>query len=56
MANDLKDPEKRTPALINVARQFLKDNGINCVGEDNDVIKDIRDEMPVFSAERDELV
>ncbi len=52
----MRDPEKRSPALLNVARQLLKDNGITCVGEANDVIKGIRDEMPVFSAERDELV
>ena len=56
LRQDLSDPEKRTPAFMNVVRQFLKDNNINCNGEDNDVLKDIRDRLPVFSAEDEGLV
>jgi hypothetical protein len=32
--------------LLNVARQFLKDNGIDCSGEDNPEIRDIIDSIP----------
>lgn len=53
---DMRDPDRRSPALLNVARQLLKDNGINCVGDLNDTLKDIREQIPVFSAERDELI
>lgn len=52
----MRDPDRRSPALLNVARQLLKDNGINCVGDLNDTLKDIREQIPVFSAERDELI
>ena len=53
---EMSDPERRSPALLNVARQFLKDNGISCVGEENDDLKEIREKIPVFSAEDDALI
>ena len=52
----MSDPDRRNPALLNVARQFLKDNGISCLGEANDDLKEIRDKIPVFSAEDEALI
>jgi hypothetical protein len=56
MKQEIKDPEKRTPALLNAVRQFLKDNNITCIGEENDVLQDIKELLPVFSADDEMLV
>jgi hypothetical protein len=56
LRQDLLDDGKRTSSFLNVIRQFLKDNNITCNGEDNDVLKDIRDRLPVFSAEDEGLI
>ena len=36
---------------LNVIRQFLKDNGINCVGEANDDLKKLEASLPEFEYE-----
>ena len=40
---------------LNVIRQFLKDNNINCVGEQNDTLKQMAEAMPAFSFEGEEF-
>jgi len=37
-----------TASDLNVIRQFLKDNGINCDGNNNPVIHEIVDDLPSF--------
>lgn len=37
-----------TPADLNAARQFLKDNSISCVAEENKDMQAISDRLPVF--------
>lgn len=37
-----------TSADLNAAIKFLKDNNINCIGEANDTMKELVDELPVF--------
>ena len=37
-----------TPAELNAARQFLKDNSISCVAEENKDMQAISDRLPVF--------
>lgn len=41
------------PATLNAIRQFLKDNGIDCIGRHNPDINDITKDLPVFDAEED---
>ena len=41
----VKDPECKS-ADLNVARQFLKDNGIDAVPVDNSPLQNLIDEMP----------
>lgn len=52
----LNSGEPLTPSELNVIRQFLKDNGIDCVGSENPVINDIVESLPTFadSGEGDE--
>ena len=35
-----------TPAHLNVARQFLRDNNIECLGASNNDIKALTEELP----------
>lgn len=49
----VKDPEAKASDL-NVARQFLKDNGIEAIPADNSPLKALVDELP-FNTE-EELV
>jgi len=37
------------PAELSVIRQFLKDNGIECIGEMNNDMLDLAEELPKFS-------
>lgn len=41
------------PATLNAIRQFLKDNGIDCIGRHNPDINDITKDLPVFEADGD---
>ena len=47
----VKDPEAKASDL-NVARQFLKDNGIEAIPVDNSPLKALVDELP-FDTEED---
>ena len=47
----VKDPEAKASDL-NVARQFLKDNGIEAIPSDNSPLKSLVDELP-FNTEED---
>ena len=47
----IKDPEAKASDL-NVARQFLKDNGIEAIPVDNSPLKSLVDELP-FDTEDD---
>ncbi len=40
-----------TPATMNVIRQFLRDNNIECLGTNNEDIKDLVDELPYETEE-----
>ena len=40
-----------TASDLNVIRQFLKDNGINCVGENNETLAGIALDLPKFDDE-----
>ena len=53
LLNRVKDPEAKSSDL-NVARQFLKDNGIEAIPADNSPLKALVDELP-FNTE-EELV
>ena len=46
----VKDPEAKSSDL-NVARQFLKDNGIEAIPTDNSPLKSLVDELPFNSEE-----
>ena len=45
LAELLKSGEA-TPAHLNVARQFLRDNNIECLGTNNEDIKSLVEELP----------
>jgi len=45
LAEILKSGEA-TPAHLNVARQFLRDNNIECLGTNNEDIKSLVEELP----------
>ena len=45
LAEILKSGEA-TPAHLNVARQFLRDNNIECLGTNNENIKSLVEELP----------
>ncbi|MDE7064398.1 MAG: hypothetical protein K2O70_02865 [Desulfovibrionaceae bacterium] len=47
LAQRLKSGEV-TGAELNCIRQFLKDNGIDCVGRENPDISDITANLPAF--------
>ena len=40
------------PAELSVIRQFLKDNGIECIGEMNNDMLDLAEELPKFEEEQ----
>lgn len=40
-----------TPAHLNVIRQFLRDNNIECMGTNNEDIKSLTEELPFETAE-----
>ena len=46
----VKDPEAKASDL-NVARQFLKDNGIEAIPVDNSPLKALVDELPLNTEE-----
>jgi len=46
----VKDPEAKASDL-NVARQFLKDNGIEAIPTDNSPLKSLVDELPFETEE-----
>ena len=46
----VKDPEVKASDL-NVARQFLKDNGIEAIPVDNSPLKNLVDELPFNTEE-----
>lgn len=52
----LNSGEALAPSELNVIRQFLKDNGIDCVGSENPDINSIVESLPTFadSGEGDE--
>jgi hypothetical protein len=41
-------------SVLNVARQFLKDNSIECIVEENASMTDILKSLPTFEEQRDE--
>ena len=45
LAEHIKSGEA-TPAHLNVARQFLRDNNIECLGTNNEDIKSLITELP----------
>jgi hypothetical protein len=52
MLEDLKDPEKRTPALLTAALRMLKDNGIQAELDDpqlNKLAERVKDNVMPFS-------
>lgn len=49
----LNSGEPLTSSELNVIRQFLKDNGIDCVGSENPVINDITRNLPSFDDDMD---
>lgn len=53
MAQQLKELIKDSPtaSLLNVARQFLKDNGIECVGENDPEMRELEHSLPDFIGE-----
>lgn len=51
-----KDGNKvRNAAILNVARQFLKDNGIESVGRENENIKELEKVFMPFEQIEDEI-
>jgi len=45
LAETLRSDEA-SPAHLNVARQFLRDNNIECLGTNNEDIKSLVEELP----------
>jgi hypothetical protein len=45
----------RSAAILNVARQFLKDNGIESIGEANEEMKELKAAFLPFDQIEDEL-
>ncbi|MDE3021843.1 MAG: hypothetical protein KGI54_08290 [Pseudomonadota bacterium] len=45
--------KKRNPAALNVARQFLKDNGIQALPESNKGLQGLVEELPDFESTAD---
>ena len=50
----LHSGESLAPSELNVIRQFLKDNSIDCVGHENPVLFDITKNLPAFDLEEDD--
>ena len=50
----LNSGEALTSSELNVIRQFLKDNGIDCVGTENPVLNDITKNLPSFVSPEEE--
>ena len=50
----VQDPEAKSSDL-NVARQFLKDNGIEAIPTDNSPLKSLVDELP-FNTEEEKVL
>jgi len=50
LAETLRSGEA-SPAHLNVARQFLRDNNIECLGANNADIKSLVEELPFTSTE-----
>ena len=48
LARSKETGEPLPPSLLNTMRQFLKDNGIDCVGRENVDLNDIAKNLPVF--------
>ncbi len=44
--SDILASGEATPAHLNVARQFLRDNNIECLGANNEDIKGLVEELP----------
>ena len=44
----LQSGEPLAPSELNTIRQFLKDNGIDCIGSENPALNDITQNLPVF--------
>lgn len=51
MAHMLTSGEPFPPAALSAIRQFLKDNGIDCIGRSNPGLNDIAKDLPVFEPE-----
>ena len=57
LARSEKSGEPLPPSLLNAMRQFLKDNGIDCIGRDNLDLNDLARDLPVFlEQEKDDMV
>lgn len=52
----LASGEALPPAELNAIRQFLKDNGIDCMGGENPVLTDITQNLPSFGEDDGEGV
>ncbi|WP_298996916.1 hypothetical protein [uncultured Desulfovibrio sp.] len=48
LSNSRATGEPLPPATLNAIRQFLKDNGIDCVGRNNADMNDITRDLPTF--------
>lgn len=48
LRNSRETGEPIPPATLNAIRQFLKDNGIDCVGRNNADMNDITRDLPTF--------
>ena len=51
LAETLRSGEA-TPAHLNVVRQFLRDNNIECFGANNEDIKSLVEELPFEESDR----
>jgi hypothetical protein len=55
LADKVKSGEA-TAADLSVARQFLKDNGIDCVATDKNPLGDLRDALPEFGEDDEDTL
>lgn len=46
LTNELQNAEEVTPALLNVARQFLRDNNIEGTAQDSDYFEALVEALP----------
>jgi ABC-type Zn uptake system ZnuABC Zn-binding protein ZnuA len=51
----LRDPEVKASDL-NVARQFLKDNSIDCIGTENRTVSKLAEELPFKLSDLKEII